>query len=202
MTNTKQQQRSILTRFYENVLGIDAIEANNRAESEMSSDLITAAKIVETNSFNQEFDVQLLIIPDDDLIFWRVRPMGVDFYKDEPIELFEQDPFDYINITFHDEDDLHGQHDIDLDTFSDNVLDANNGAPFKDWRECLQTMRGSQPKEVKRAIVAYLTYVESEDWIDGAIQHNDDLNERLINNEADRYMDQKYQETRQTKEFV
>ena len=118
-------------------------------------------------------------------------------YKEREIKLNDLSGYDLQSDTVAFQDYLKNEvsesklkeiHGFDLDIFDDYLFEVNNESPFKDWRSCLKTLNTNDPTMVKKAILAYLTYTESEKWLIETLDYAMTTNKSLLSNEIESHI--------------
>lgn len=189
--------QTYLTNHYQTFYNLSYDEAADKARDMLKTERIEIATTTDTNDFEEEFNITLYYILPDHLFIYRVEPLSnnTNLYQDHYVKpktnnfLSDINSFtNYINQNITRNDDLKNQHEFDLDTFGDHMLDNNNKAPFYNWREIVQVLRVSDPDEVEKAIIAYQTYTESEEWLLDTKDYMAMENEPLLNPKIDQFI--------------
>lgn len=177
----KKVLQEALTNFYLIMDNLNYDFAADKAREMLQTERIELLSTTDQNDFDDEYQITLYYIITDHIFIYRVRPTiyNLDLYKDKIVSFdttylseynqFEQYLNQFMALKTNDpeaaNDKLRNEHGFDLNTFEDNMLEQNNNAPFNTWRECIQTMRSSNEDEMRKAIIAYLTYTESDEWL-------------------------------------
>lgn len=182
----KSNVDGFLAEFYTENTDMTYDEAIDSINRSLETERLEILSTTDTNKYGDEFEIFLYYIIPDQAFIYRVRPLNTatTLYKEKVVNLEKSDQSDikmkeYIsnNVTV---DRLKEDHGFDLDTFSDHILDDNNKAPFSNWRECLQALRITDDLEAKKAILAYLTYNESDEILEKAVENAQFENRDLL----------------------
>lgn len=194
----KELTRPFLAEFYTQHTMMSYDEAIDQINIMFKTERLHILSTTETNDYDEQFNINLYYIMPDHSFIYRVSPMtNPNSYKEHEIKLNDLSGYDLQSDTVAFQDYLKNEvsesklkeiHGFDLDIFDDYLFEVNNESPFKDWRSCLKTLNTNDPTMVKKAILAYLTYTESEEWLTETLDYATTTNKSLLSNEIESHI--------------